>query len=165
MLIAAASSVSRNSIPNHLGKALAMYVLLLKVDPKRFESHFTGAVSLQQAKGVTDDAISWAAEIAKKYPRQPAVPVWIANTYSAEDKYAKAAEHYAKAIPLMKRYTDKLSLYFRLIDAQIRAKQYSEAEESCRAALSLKIQSAVVRRKLESLLRTATSLRDKSREK
>ncbi|GAG31249.1 unnamed protein product, partial [marine sediment metagenome] len=63
------------------------------------------------------------------------------------------------------QYTEKLGVYFRLIDCQTASRQYAEAEKSCRSALKLGIRTLGLRNRLKELLNKTLDLQGKPREK
>ncbi|MFH1732292.1 MAG: tetratricopeptide repeat protein [Planctomycetota bacterium] len=143
-------------------KSLAMYERLMKLNPKRFDLYFADAVSQMSREREEEQAIEWAKKMFEKYPDKPAVPLRIANFHVGRREYAAAAEYHKKAIALMGGPADKLPVYFRLIESQIAAEQYAEAEQTCIEAQKLRILSPTLRKKLRDLLMKARDLQGKT---
>lgn len=143
-------------------KSLAMYERLMKLNPKRFDLYFAGAASQMSRQREEEQAIEWAKKVLEKHPRKSAVPLRIANLHFGRREYAEAAKYYNKAVALMGGHADKLAVYFRLIESQIAAKQYAEAEQTCIEAQKLRILSPTLRKKLRDLLMKARDLQGKT---
>lgn len=143
-------------------KSLAMYERLMKLEPKRFDLHFADAVSQMSRQREEEQAIAWAKKVFEKYPGKPVVPLRIANLHIGRREYAGAAKYYRKAVALMGGQADKLAVYFRLIESEIAAEQYAEAERTCLEAQKVRIRSASLRKKLRNLLKKARNLQGKT---
>lgn len=136
-------------------ESIAMYERLLSIDAKRFEAHFTGGINVILENHDETTALEWADKMAKQYPDSPEIAVRIATIRTGQGKYAEAAEHYQKAVCLTEDRTTKLSLYLRLIDSRMLARQYAEAERNCREALQFDIRSQDLRKRFQVLLKEA----------
>ena len=145
-------------------KSVAMFERLMTLHPKRFKMYFDAATAVLRRLGEKGEALAWCEKIWRRYPKQALVPVRIGDLYRSRGRRPKAAEHYRKAIDLTDQYMDKLPLYFRLIDCQTAARQYPEAERSCREALKLRIRSSDLRQRLKDLLNQILELQGKPRE-
>jgi tetratricopeptide (TPR) repeat protein len=149
---------------NQRDDALAIYEHLLKVNQKRGKGYLYSGVSVWLGEPDAAGAIVWCEKLAKQYPRAAMFPIQIGNLYGNLGKHSDAAAAYKRAIPLLARDVEKLSYYRRLIDAQVAAKQYAEAEGSCREALRLNIHSPTLRRALKDALNRALELQGKQKE-
>ena len=133
-------------------KAVAVYEDLMDLNERRFEGYFTDAIAIIRPGGKDAEAIAWCEKIAKKYPKKPEILVRIGNIHNERGELAKAAEQYQKAIALLERPIDKLPMYFRLIECQLGARKYAEAEQSCREAKKLDIRVESMSKRLQDLL-------------
>jgi len=145
-------------------KAVKLYEGLMKLNAKRRSYYFIDGVAVVLTKADKNEAVAWCKRMWKAYPKDGGIPVKIGDIYDELREYAQAADYYQKALVLMDRYTEKLSIYFRLIDAQLNARLYPAAEKSCRDALKLEIRSFVLRKKLKLLLNRALDGQGKPKE-
>jgi tetratricopeptide (TPR) repeat protein len=145
-------------------KALALYEHLIKTHPERTKGYLYSGVSLWLGKQDPQAAIAWCEKLAKTAPKEPLFPIQIGNLYVNQGQHADAATAYKRVIPLLKSDTEKLSYYRRLIDSQVDAEQYADAEQSCREALRLNIHSPTLRKALHDALNRALELQGKPRE-
>ncbi len=145
-------------------KSLAMHEHLMRVNPDRFDLYFNDGASLF---GVANDekAIAWAKKVLKDHPGRAVVLLRIARIHNGEQEYAEAIEYYGKAIAATKPHVQKLQMYLSLIDCQIAAEKYIEAEKTCREALALRILSPSVQRRVRNLLNRARERQGKPPEK
>jgi len=146
-----------------LEKALAMTERLFALNPARFKVYFLDAVSYMLTEKKEDQALEWCKELERRHPKQAAVVLRIGHLYDGRRQYAEAAEYYKKALPLVDLYTEQLAVYFRLIEAQLAARRYAEAEATCREAQKL-IRSSSLRNRLKALLNRALESQGKPEE-
>ncbi len=136
------------------GRALVMYERLMALDGKRFEMYLDEAASRALGKD-DEEVIAWSKKIFEKHPKRSIVPMRIANLYSRGRRHADAAKYYRKAVDLLGKSSNKVAVYFRLIDSQIAAEQYAAAEKTCLEAAKLDILSSSSRKRLRTLLNKA----------
>ena len=142
-------------------KSLAMYEHLMGLHPKRFETYFATAASQFKLPAEEVQVIEWARGILEAHPDQPAVARRIAALHRGRGEHAEAIPLYRKAIELTLPHAEKLQIHFTLIQAQIAARQYAEAEKTCREAEQLRVLSPSLRRRLRTLLNQARDLQGK----
>ena len=142
-------------------KALAMYERLMALNPKRFDMYLADAISQMPGEKNEKKVLAWAKKILEKYPDKSTVPLRIANLHSSRRRHAAAAEYYRKAVDLIGTHPSKLSIYFRLIESQIAAEKYADAEQTCGEAAKLQITSSSLRKRVANLLKKARDLQGK----
>jgi tetratricopeptide (TPR) repeat protein len=138
-----------------------MYERLMALNPKRFDMYLSDAISQMPGEENEKKVLAWAKKIFEKYPDKSAVPLRIANLHSSRRRHAAAAEYYRKAVGLIGTHPSKLSIYFRLIESQIAAEKYADAEQTCGEAAKLRIRSSSLRKRVANLLKKARDLQGK----